>query len=168
MDCGLRMNEDIDFVEAHAEEPAGFDHFEAFVHQGGRIDRDSAAHFPIGMSESLLGGYAAQLRNRSFSKWAARSGKHKSLYFAILACSQTLVDRIVLAVNWKESHVIPLHCGHHHFPGCDKDLFIGEGDLLAVFDCFVCCRQAHYPYRGRHNKFGIGMSGDTLDSLGAE
>ena len=75
---------------------------------------------------------------------------------------------VVLAVNREESHVVPVHCGHHHFPGCDKDLFIGEGDLLAAFDGFVCCGQAHYPHRGRHDEFGVGMSGDALDALGAE
>src|ERR1700722_11900689 len=168
MDCRLRMDDDIDFVEAHAEEPAGFNHFETLVHQCGRVDCDSVAHFPVGMGESLLGGYAAKFRNRSFSKWAAGSGKHKPLYFAILAGSQTLVDRVVLAVNREEGYFISLHCGHDLSPSHLKDLFIGESDLLAAFDCFVCGRQTHYPHRGRHYKFGVGMSGNALDAFGAE
>ena len=46
---------DGNLLEAHAEEPVGFDHLETFVHQCGRIDCDSAAHFPIRVSQGLLG-----------------------------------------------------------------------------------------------------------------
>ena len=43
------MDDYVDFVEVRAEEPLGFDYFEAFVHEGGGVYGDALAHFPVGM-----------------------------------------------------------------------------------------------------------------------
>ena len=56
VDDRLGMNDDVDLVGAHVEEPAGFNDLEALVHHGGGVDGDAVAHFPVGMSESLGDG----------------------------------------------------------------------------------------------------------------
>ena len=60
----LRMDDDVDARHFHVEEPAGFDHFEAFVEEGGGIDGDLAAHVPGGMLERLLDGGGGDLLAR--------------------------------------------------------------------------------------------------------
>lgn len=54
MDDALGVDDDFDFIYGGAEEPVGFDDFEAFVHQGCAIDGDFAAHCPGGVGEDLL------------------------------------------------------------------------------------------------------------------
>jgi len=44
VDHALVVNHHVDAVERQAEQPVCLDHFEAFVHQGGRIDGDLGAH----------------------------------------------------------------------------------------------------------------------------
>ncbi len=46
MNDALRVDNDADAVHADVEEPAGFDHFEAFVEERGGIDGDFLAHDP--------------------------------------------------------------------------------------------------------------------------
>ena len=46
MNDRLRMNDHIDVIGAHAEQPVSLDHFEAFVHECCRVDCDLAPHPP--------------------------------------------------------------------------------------------------------------------------
>ncbi len=75
MNCGLGMDDDINFRERNIEKPASFDHFEAFVHQRGGIDGDALAHLPFGMVEGLFGSGVGDGRERSAAKWAAAGGE---------------------------------------------------------------------------------------------
>ena len=49
----------------------GFNDFEAFVGQGGRIDGDPLSHLPSWMIQGLLWCYKFQVRRRSFAERAA-------------------------------------------------------------------------------------------------
>ena len=55
MNDAFPMDDDFDLGFLYVEEPPGFDDFETFVHQGGRIDRDLGAHLPVGMLECPFG-----------------------------------------------------------------------------------------------------------------
>ena len=55
MDDRLRVDDHVDLIRPHAEQPARLDDFEALVHQSRRVDRDLAAHAPRGMVERGLG-----------------------------------------------------------------------------------------------------------------
>jgi hypothetical protein len=81
VDDGLGMNDDVDLIGTQVEEPARFDDFEAFVHQGGGIDGDAVAHFPVGMGESLLDGDVSELRERRFAEGATGSGEDDAADF---------------------------------------------------------------------------------------
>ena len=83
VDGGLRMDDDLDLVGAHAEEPVGFDDFETLVHHGGGIDSDAIAHAPIGVMEGLLDGDVGELRKGRFAERAARSGEDEAADFRV-------------------------------------------------------------------------------------
>ena len=53
VDDALWMNHDVDAFHADAKKPASFDHFQAFVEQGCRVDGDLRAHFPGRVLEGL-------------------------------------------------------------------------------------------------------------------
>ena len=55
MNDAFPMYHDLDLGCRDVEEPPGFDNFETFVHEGGRINRDFGAHLPVGMLECPFG-----------------------------------------------------------------------------------------------------------------
>ena len=69
------MNDDVNLIGTHAEQPARFDDFEAFVHHGSGVDSNTIAHFPVGVSEGLIDGDLGELSERRFAEWTAGSGK---------------------------------------------------------------------------------------------
>ena len=64
VDDRLRVNDDVDFVGADAEQPVRLDHLESLVHQRRRVDGDLAAHPPRRMLQRIVGGDAPQARTR--------------------------------------------------------------------------------------------------------
>ncbi len=58
------------------EQVAGLDQFEALVHQRRGIDRDLAAHAPVGMGDGLLGRHRCKVFVRRVQERAARGGQH--------------------------------------------------------------------------------------------
>ena len=77
MDDALRVNDDVDALHLDVEEPARFDHLEAFVEEGRRIDRDLLAHFPGGVLERLRLGHGRQLVSRQLAKRTAGRGENE-------------------------------------------------------------------------------------------
>ncbi len=49
VDDALRMDDDLDLVHGHVEEPFGLDHLQALVEERGAIDGDFPSHGPGGM-----------------------------------------------------------------------------------------------------------------------
>ena len=80
---GLRVDDDLDLIGAHVEQPAGFDNFEALVHHGGGIDGDAVAHFPVGVGEGLIDGDVGELVDGRFAEWAAGGGEDDSAHFRV-------------------------------------------------------------------------------------
>ena len=60
------MNHHFHLGGREIEQPAGLDHLEAFVHQGGGIDRDAVAHLPCWMIQGLLRRHRCQRRARAY------------------------------------------------------------------------------------------------------
>lgn len=83
VDGGLWMNDDVDLIRAHVEEPVGFDDFETFVHHRGGVDGDAIAHAPVGMIEGLLDGDAGEFGERRFAEGATGSGEDEAADFGI-------------------------------------------------------------------------------------
>ena len=103
MNGRLRMDDHVNFVEVHAEEPARFDHFEALVHERGGVDGDALAHFPVGMRQGLLGRHFCELGGGGRPKRAAGSGEDQALHFPVIAGAQALMNGVVLAIDREEA-----------------------------------------------------------------
>src|SRR5271169_29070 len=84
MDGGLRMDDDVDLIGAHSEQPAGFDDLETFVHHGGGIDGDAVAHLPVRMRKGLFCRDARELREGRFAERAAGRGEDQAANFVVL------------------------------------------------------------------------------------
>ena len=55
MDQALRVDDHLDVVPVHVEQPPRLNDFESLVHQRGRVDRDLRAHVPGRMLQRLGG-----------------------------------------------------------------------------------------------------------------
>src|SRR4051812_49640084 len=75
MNDALRVNDDVDPCHFDVEKPAGLDHFEAFVEQGGGIDGDLGAHFPSRVAKRLVLCDFWELLRGSFAEGAAGRGE---------------------------------------------------------------------------------------------
>ena len=53
MHGGLRMHHHFHALRGEIEKPAGLDHLETFVHQGGGIDSDTIPHLPGRMLQRI-------------------------------------------------------------------------------------------------------------------
>ena len=131
MNRGLRMDHDVDLLRAHAEEPASFDNFEAFVHHSGGIDSDAISHAPVGMGKSLLGGDVCQRRQRRLSKRTARRRQDQPPHFPVCSAPQTLMHGVVFAIHGQEFAPGFSGRGHHKLARRDQDLFVRQRNRLS-------------------------------------
>src|SRR5664279_2090037 len=100
MNGALRMHQHADLTGRHVEQAAGLDHFKAFVHQRRRVDGDALSHLPRRMVQRLLHRDMSELTLRSMQKRSARRGQPDTVHLAALPAPQTLMNSIVLAINW--------------------------------------------------------------------
>ena len=74
MDRALRLYHNSDLIVGHGKEMMRLDHFEAFIHERGRIDRNLATHVPRRMAERLFNRDILKVGCLPPAKGAARSG----------------------------------------------------------------------------------------------
>ena len=68
VDGALWVDDDLNFLVGHVEEPVRLDDLEALVHQGRGVDGDLVAHAPGRVSEGFLGSYVLEFINRTLSE----------------------------------------------------------------------------------------------------
>ena len=102
----LRMNQDLNLIGTYTEQPMRLDDLEALIHQRRRIDGDLPSHLPCRMTQRLIGRDPLQVRRRQVSERSAGRGEYEPTDFALVSSVQTLVDGIVLAINWKDRDVM--------------------------------------------------------------
>ena len=56
-----RWTYDLDLLRRQAKQPYGLDQFQALVHQARTVDRDLCSHAPVGVTQCVGFGLAAQL-----------------------------------------------------------------------------------------------------------
>src|SRR5438270_1223775 len=137
MDCGLRMYDHADLRGRQVEQSAGLDDLKAFVHQRRRINGDAVAHFPCGMIQRLGNSNIGEFGYRSIQKRSARSGEPDTADFIHPATAQTLMDGIMLAINWKQRLALPAGFGSDELSGSYKAFLIGNIHGFSRFDGFV-------------------------------
>jgi chitodextrinase len=162
------MDHNMDFVEIQPEEPPGFDHLKALVHQGGRIDRDALTHLPIWMRQGLLGSHGSEIGDGSLAEGAARRRENQALHFAMFAGAKALMDGVVLAIHRQQRHVVSLDACHHYFACGYQNFLIGKGNVFAALYGFVGGGKTDHADGGGQDGFRVGMSGHTFDAFGAE
>src|ERR1700679_1723840 len=96
------MDHYMNFLQPHAKEPSGFDHFKAFVHHGGGINSDALSHLPIWMRQSLFWCDLRKFCQRQLSKRAARSSQHEATDFLRFPSPQALMNGIVLTIHGEQ------------------------------------------------------------------
>ena len=134
VDDALRMDDDLDLVHGHVEEPFGLDHFEPFVEEGGAVDGDLSPHGPGGMLQGLGDGDGGQLIGGELAEGAAAGGEEDAADLAVAVAFQALEDGVVLAVHGQEVHVFPLGGLRDGLAGHDEDLLAGDGEVHATLD----------------------------------
>ncbi len=70
------------FAAGDAEEPAGLDHLQALVHEGGGVDRDLRPHAPGRVGEGLLARDAVEALARAVAEGAAGGGEDEPPHVA--------------------------------------------------------------------------------------
>ena len=96
------MDQHLESLDRHAEQPVRFDHLQPLVHHGGGVDRDLASHNPVGVSASLVGRDVSERVNGARAEWAARGGQDDTRHaMAKLRglLRQALENGVVLAID---------------------------------------------------------------------
>ncbi len=150
------MDDHVDLVRAHVKEPVRLDDLKAFVHERCRVNGDPAAHAPVGMRQRLLRRGRGHFGEGSLSKRAARGGQDEPLDLGVLAGAQTLMDRVVLAIDGKQFDIGLAGGGHHDFTRRDKDFFIRKRDLLSCFYGRIRGFEAHNADGGGNQRAAAG------------
>src|SRR5579859_390803 len=161
------MDNHVNLIRAHAEEPARLDDLETFVHHGGGIDGDAVAHFPVGMGEGLFGSYGFELREGRFAKWPAAGGENETAHFAVRSTAKALMDGVVLAVHGQKFFAGFFCRSHNKFAGGDQDFFIGERDGFSKLHGFVSGFETDDADGSGNHDVRLGVSSDGEHSLAA-
>src|SRR5579859_2737032 len=129
VDDRLRVHDDAEPAERHAEQQVRLDQLQALVDQGGAVHRDDRAHLPGGMGERLLRGHIGQLGPAAAAERPAAGGQHQAPYFLGPAAAQALRDRRVLGVDRDDlPRLGPL--GHQR-PADDQRLLVRQRERAA-------------------------------------
>ena len=153
----LRVHHHLDVLRVDAEEPFGFDHLQAFVHQRGAVDGHLAAHAPVGVLEGLLKGDVASSSRLHAAEGAAAGGEEYLVHGAPLA-DEALEDGRVLAVDGQYGHAVAQGGGGDDAAGHHHGLLVGQGYGLAVLDGTQRGPQAGETYDGgQHHVDGVHL-----------
>ena len=134
VDDALRVDDDIDASHFDIEEPAGLDHFEAFVEERGGVDGDFAAHVPRGVFEGLFEGGGGDLVWGPCAEGPAASGEDETADVGWGSAVEALEDGVVFAVDGEDADPAGA-CGcHDEAAGHDEDFLGGDGEVAAAVD----------------------------------
>jgi hypothetical protein len=126
----LRVHDNVDPVERHPEQVHRLDHLEALVHQGGRVDRDLAAHVPGRVSERLLPRDVLEVGGGAAAERPPAGGEHEAVDGAGAALGvHELEEGGVLGVDGDHLRAGGLGQRHHELAAHYERLLVGEGEV---------------------------------------
>lgn len=167
VDDALGVDDDFDFRHGDIEEPFGFDHFEAFVEEGGGVDGDFSAHVPGGMFEGLGDGDVGELIGREGAEGAAAGGEEEAADGVAMVAFEALEDGVVLAVDGEDADAFGFGGSGDGFAGHDEDFFAGDGEVHAAFDGGEGGGEAGGADDGDEDEVGIDGVDEIDEALGA-
>ena len=162
----LRVHDHVDPVGRHPEQPARLDDLKPLVHQRRRVHGDLPPHAPGGMVEGIGRRDIPQSFEGPVAKRSARGGQDQPFHLVGRPSVETLMDRVVLAVDRENRDPAPPGRLHDEPTGHDKHLLVGQRDRLARFD-----RGEHRVERRRaggraQHQIDVGMRGDGQQTCG--
>src|SRR3712207_2704422 len=107
------------------------------------------------MGRSLLGAGLGDLLPRSGPERAARCGDDRLLHIPIPAGGESLVQGVVLRVDWHELDAEAARIRHEGSPGTDEALLVGESDPPAWLQSRMGRLQTGRSADGGQNRIGI-------------
>src|SRR6185503_10880891 len=122
------MNGDRYAVGSESKQPTCFYHFQPFVHQRRRINRDLRTHLPGRMRKRLFDSSLAHALDGRLPKRPARCSENQSLDFARLFATHALMQRVVLAINRQKFCARLTRRASHKLACHNKRFFVGKAD----------------------------------------
>src|SRR5260221_9790033 len=159
MDDALRMDNHRDAADFNVEEPAGFDHLQAFIKERGRIDGDLTAHDPGRMFQCPFDSDVRELRFWRGPKRTARSGEPKPPDGTRGLAIQALKNGGGLAIHRQNADALLAGFSHHQRAGHDQDFFGSDSDVFAGADRSQRRLQAGSSDDRNHDNVGAGEVG---------
>ena len=155
------MNEHLDLLHRHAEEPFGFDDFKSFVHHRGGVDRDLRAHLPIRVFECISCGNGLHLFAGKRTERSAGSSQEDLLNLRAVFAYKRLEDRGMFAIDGEYRRMVLKGQIADDLSGHDERLFVRKRNGLTGFDGFYRGAQAgvtnhrsdHYIHRPHRHHF---------------
>ena len=130
MDDALGVDDHVDLIEAHVEEPAALDDLEPLVHEGRGVDGDLAAHDPRRVGQRLGRRDGGQLAEGARPEGATGRRDDEAPHRLLLAL-EALPDRGGLAVDRQHGPAAQPGRLAHELARHDDDLLVGQRDGLA-------------------------------------
>ena len=135
---------------------AGFDQLETLVHERSGIDRDLAAHHPVGMRAGFRRRHARELFSRRIEKRSARSRKNDPPHALRTRTGrdrggEALEDGVVLAVDRDELAPLARAASISRLPGHHQRFLVGEQQALAGARRCKGRQEARRTHDGRHD-----------------
>ena len=162
MDDGLRMHEYLYLLHGHAEEPFGFDDFEAFIHHRCGVDGDLSSHIPVRMLECIGGCDGTHLIERESTEGSAAGREKDFLYLAAIFTDERLEDCTMLAIDRQDRRMVLLREFADDLTGHNEGFLVGQRDRLTGFYGFDGRAQTCVSDHGCHND----VDGRHSDHLG--
>ena len=130
----LGMHHHAELFRRQGEKEMRLDQFQPLVHQGGAVERNLAAHRPVGMGDRLFHRGGAHALQRPFAERAARGGDGDQIGFRGIARAQHLEDGIVLAVHRQDLGAGFLHGVAEHRARRHHAFLVGQRHHHAAAD----------------------------------
>ncbi len=166
MDDALGVDDDVDFCHGDIEQPFGFDHFEAFVKEGGGVDGDFAAHVPGGVFEGLGEGDVGELVSGEGAEGAAAGGEEEAADGIAVLAFEALEDGVVLAIDGEKADAFGGGGGGDGLAGHDEDFFASDGEIHAAVDGGEGGGEARGADDGDEDEIGLDGMNEVDEALG--
>ena len=156
----LRVHHHVDLRLGQAEQQRRLDDLEPFVHERGGVDRDLAAHFPLGVIACFIGRDMRQPRQFHRTKWPSGRGQDQARHAASHVAGQivrrhALENRVVFAVDRDDFGAGAVHLIHEQLAGHHQRFLIGEQHSLGRAHCGQGRQEAGGADDGRHDHMHV-------------
>ena len=179
MDDRLGVDDDFDLVVIEAKQVVGLDHFEALVHQAGAIDRDLAAHAPVGMAGGIGHGGLDQIGGVPIAEGAAGGGELDAAQagggdargepgrVGPGGALEALEDGRVLGIGRQQPRAGAGQLRQHHWTCSNQGFLVGQGQVLAGPNRRQGGQQAGAADDAGDNQIGRGPGGGDAEAFRA-